>query len=153
LDATVGIIIMIIAGVFLARSTFGRSVYAVGGNNEAARLSGIRVGVVSSATFVIIGITAALGGVFTASKLGTAQPNFVGNTTLQSIAVVIVGGTALTGGEGAMWRTAVGLAIIAVMNNLFTAKNFSPELQTIFQGAVVIAAVAMDVWILRRRTR
>jgi ribose transport system permease protein len=153
LDATIGIIVLIIAGIVLARSTFGRSVYAVGGNNEAARLGGIRVGVVSSATFVIIGVLAALGGVFTASKLGTAQPNFVGNITLQSIAVVILGGTALTGGEGAMWRTAVGLAIIAVMVNLFTAKNFSPELQTVFQGAVVIAAVAMDVWILRRRTR
>ncbi len=153
LDATIGIIILIIAGVVLARSTFGRSVYAIGGNKEAARLSGIRVGSVSSATFVIIGVLAALGGVFTASKLGTAQPNFVGNITLQSIAVVIVGGTALTGGEGAMWRTAVGILIIAVIVNLFTAKNLSPELQTVAQGAIVIAAVAMDVWILHRRTR
>jgi ribose transport system permease protein len=151
LSGAIGIIIMIISGLVLAKSTYGRSVYAVGGNKEAARLSGIRVGVISASTFTAIGAMAALGGVFTASQLGTATPNFVGNITLQSIAVVIVGGTALTGGEGAVWRTAVGLAIITVMVNLFTSLNFSPDLQTVFEGMIVIIAVAMDVWILHHQ--
>ena len=151
LDGLIAIIVMIVAGLVLAKTTYGRSVYAVGGNKEAARLSGIRVGVISGSTFVAIGAMAALGGVFTASQLGTASPTFVGNITLQSIAVVIVGGTALTGGEGAVWRTAVGIAIIAVMVNLFTSLNFSPDLQTVFEGAIVIIAVAMDVWILHQR--
>jgi ribose transport system permease protein len=151
LDGLIAIIVLIIAGFVLAKSTYGRSVYAVGGNKEAARLSGIRVGVISASTFVAIGAMAALGGVFTASELGTASPTFVGNITLQSIAVVIVGGTALTGGEGAIWRTAVGIAIIAVMVNLFTSLNFSPDLQTVFEGMIVIIAVAMDVWILHQR--
>jgi ribose transport system permease protein len=153
LSGLVAIVILIISGFVLARSTYGRSVYAVGGNQEAARLSGIRVGVTSASTFMIIGIMAALGGVFTASQLGTASPNFVGNITLQSIAVVIVGGTALTGGEGAIWRTVVGLAIIAVIVNLFTALSFSPDLQTVFEGLIVILAVAMDVWILHQKAR
>jgi ribose transport system permease protein len=153
LSGLIAIIILIISGFVLAKSTYGRSVYAVGGNQEAARLSGIRVGVVSASTFMIIGIMAALGGVFTASQLGTASPNFVGNITLQSIAVVIVGGTALTGGEGAIWRTVVGLAIIAVIVNLFTSLSFSPDLQTVFEGLIVILAVAMDVWILHQRAR
>ena len=153
LSGLIAIIILIISGFVLARSTYGRSVYAVGGNQEAARLSGIRVGVVSASTFMIIGVMAALGGVFTASQLGTASPNFVGNITLQAIAVVIVGGTALTGGEGAIWRTVVGLAIIAVIVNLFTSLNFSPDLQTVFEGLIVILAVAMDVWILHQRAR
>jgi ribose transport system permease protein len=151
LDGLVSIIVLIISGFVLAKTTYGRSVYAVGGNREAARLSGIRVGVISASTFVAIGGMAALGGVFTASQLGTASPTFVGNITLQSIAVVIVGGTALTGGEGAVWRTAVGLAIITVMVNLFTSLNFSPDLQTVFEGMIVIIAVAMDVWILHQR--
>jgi ribose transport system permease protein len=151
LSGLVAIIILIISGIVLAKTTYGRSVYAIGGNKEAARLSGMRVGVMSASTFVMIGGMAALGGVFTASQLGTASPTFVGNITLESIAVVIIGGTALTGGEGAIWRTAVGIAIIAVMVNLFTSLNFSPDLQTVFEGAVVIAAVAMDVWILHQR--
>jgi ribose transport system permease protein len=153
LSGLVAIIILIISGFVLARSTYGRSVYAVGGNQEAARLSGIRVGMISASTFMIIGVMAALGGVFTASQLGTASPNFVGNITLQSIAVVIVGGTALTGGEGAIWRTVVGLAIISVIVNLFTELSFSPDLQTVFEGLIVILAVAMDVWILHQRAR
>jgi ribose transport system permease protein len=153
LSGLVAIIVLIISRLVLARSTYGRSVYAVGGNQEAARLSGIRVGVTSASTFMIIGVMAALGGVFTASQLGTASPNFVGNITLQSIAVVIVGGTALTGGEGAIWRTVVGLAIISVIVNLFTELSFSPDLQTVFEGLIVILAVAMDVWILHQRAR
>lgn len=145
------IVVFIIAAVVLAKTTYGRSVYAIGGNSEAARLSGIRVGLVSASTFVLLGGLAALGGVFVSSQLGTAQPNFVGNMTLDSIAVVIIGGTTLLGGEGAMWRTAVGFAILAVVNNLFSSLNFEPALQQIFKGAIVVAAVAIDVWTRRRR--
>jgi ribose transport system permease protein len=151
LDGLIGLIVMLISGIVLWRSTFGRSVYALGGNREAARLSGLRVRWVSAATFILIGAMAAFGGVCTASQLGTATPDFVGNITLQTIAVVIIGGTALTGGEGAMWRSLVGLAILAVITNLFTAKNLSPNLQTVFEGVIVILAVTMDVWIRHHR--
>lgn len=151
LSTVVSVVIFVIAAVVLARSTYGRSVYAVGGNKEAARLSGIRVGMISASTFVIIGGLAALGGVFTASQLGTAQPNFVGTVTLDAIAVVIIGGTSLVGGEGAMWRTAVGVAILAVVNNLFASLNLDPSLQLLFKGVIVIVAVGADVW-TRRRT-
>lgn len=147
----IALAVVIVSGIVLAGTTFGRAVYAVGGNREAARLSGIRVGLVSTATFVIIGGLAAFGGVFTASQLGTATPSFVGNITLNSIAIVIIGGTALTGGDGTIWRTMIGLAIIAVVVNLFTSLNFRPELQTVFEGVIVIGAVAMDVWLIRRR--
>lgn len=151
IDGLFGLIIMLISAVILWRSTFGRSIYALGGNREAARLSGIRVGWISALTFILIGAMAAFGGVCAASQLGTATPNFVGNVTLEAIAVVIIGGTALTGGEGAMWRSLVGLAILAVITNLFTAKNLSPNLQTVFEGVIVIIAVCMDVWIRHRR--
>ena len=152
LSTVVSIAIFVIAAIVLAKSTYGRSVYAVGGNKEAARLSGIRVGLISASTFVIIGGLAALGGAFTASQLGTAQPNFVGTITLDAIAVVIIGGTSLIGGEGAMWRTAVGLAILAIVNNLFASLNLDPSLQLLFKGVIVIVAVGVDVWTRRRHS-
>jgi ribose transport system permease protein len=151
LSGWIALILVLIAGVVLSNTSFGRSVYAIGGNREAARLSGIRVGLVSTATFVIIGALSALGGIFTASQLGTATPSFVGNITLNAIAIVIIGGTALTGGEGAIWRTMIGIAIMAVLGNLFTSLNFQTELQTVLTGVIVVGAVAMDVWVIRRR--
>ncbi|CAB4959595.1 unannotated protein [freshwater metagenome] len=152
LSTVVSVACFVIAAIVLAKSTYGRSVYAVGGNMEAARLSGIRVGFISASTFVIIGGLSALGGAFTASQLGTAQPNFVGNLTLDAIAVVIIGGTSLVGGEGAMWRTAVGIAILAIVNNLFAARNIDPSLQLLFKGVIVIVAVGVDVWTRRRHS-
>ena len=145
-------VLFIIAGIILAKTTHGRSIYAIGGNPEAARLSGIRVGLASTSTFIIIGALAALGGVFTASHLGTAQPNFVGNMTLDAIAVVIIGGTSLIGGEGSMWRTAVGCAILMIVNNVFSSLNLEPALQLVFKGTIVVVAVAVDVWTRRRQT-
>lgn len=153
LSGWIAIILVIVTGLVLTRTSFGRSVYAIGGNREAARLSGIRVGLVSTITFAMIGTLAALGGVFTASQLGTATPSFVGNVTLNAIAIVIIGGTALTGGEGSIWRTLIGLGIMAVVGNLFTALNFRTELQTVFIGVIVVGAVAMDVWVLGRNRR
>jgi ribose transport system permease protein len=150
LSTATAIIIFVVAALLLAKSTYGRSVYAVGGNREAARLSGIRVGLISASTFAMIGALAALGGVFTASQLATAQPNFVGTITLDSIAVVIIGGTSLMGGEGAMWRTAAGLAILAVVNNLFASRALDPSLQLVFKGLIVVVAVGVDVWSRRR---
>ena len=153
LSSLIGAAIFVIAAVVLAKTTYGRSVYAVGGNKEAARLSGIRVGLISATTFVLIGGLAALGGVFTASQLGSAVPNFVGNMTLDAIAVVIIGGTSLIGGEGAMWRTGVGVAILAIVNNLFSAMNLAPALQLVFKGVIVIVAVGADVYIRRREAK
>jgi ribose transport system permease protein len=119
----------------------------VGGNREAARLNGLRVGLISGATFVILGFMAAMGGIFIGSLLGTAQPDMVGTVTLDAIAVVIIGGTSFLGGEGAMWRTGVGLAIVAVMQNLFAAENYDPSLQLVFKGLILLVAVGADVWV------
>ncbi|MGK0741923.1 ABC transporter permease [Leucobacter sp. Z1108] len=153
LSNVIGIVAFVIAAIVLAKTTYGRSVYAVGGNREAARLSGISVSLISTSTFVMIGMLAALGGVLVASQLGTAQPNFVGNMTLDAIAVVIIGGTSLIGGEGAMWRTVVGCAILMILNNLFSSLNLEPALQQVFKGAIVIVAVAVDVTARRSKSK
>ncbi len=91
-----------------------------------------------------------MGGIFTASQVGTAQPNFVGTITLDSIAAVIIGGTSLLGGEGAMWRTFIGIGVLAVVNNLFASMALDPSLQQVFKGVIVIVAVGVDVWSRRR---
>jgi ribose transport system permease protein len=148
----VAAVVVVILGLVLAKTTYGRSVYAVGGNTQAARLSGLRVGFISASTFVVIGILAAIGGLLQASAVGTADPTFGATLTLQAIAVVIIGGTSLLGGEGAIWRTVVGISILAVLTNVFAAKNLDPNLQLVIQGLIVIIAVATEVWFQRRKT-
>jgi ribose transport system permease protein len=148
----VAAVVVVILGLVLAKTTYGRSVYAVGGNTQAARLSGLRVGLISASTFVLIGILAAIGGLLQASAVGTAEPSFGATLTLQAIAVVIIGGTSLLGGEGAVWRTVVGIAILAVLTNVFAAKNLDPNLQLVIQGLIVIIAVAAEVWFQGRKT-
>jgi ribose transport system permease protein len=151
-SVAVAAVVVVVAGLVLARSVYGRSIYAVGGNVQAARLSGLRVGLVSGSTFVVIGALAALGGVLQASQVGTAEPRFGSTLTLDAIAVVIIGGTSLLGGEGAVWRTVVGIAILAVINNVFSALTLDPNLQSVIKGLIVIVAVAVDVWVIRRRS-
>jgi ribose transport system permease protein len=149
--------IVIFAGVFaigtlvLAKSVFGRSVYAVGGNAEAARLAGMRIDLVRFTTYAITGGCAALGGMIIASRTGVGQANVGELVTLDSIAMVIIGGTSLLGGEGAMWRTLVGLLILATINNLFNSLALDTAAQAVVKGMIVIAAVALDSWTRRRR--
>jgi ribose transport system permease protein len=152
LSSAVAAVMVVIAGLILAKTTYGRSIYAIGGNLQAARLTGLRVGVVSASTFVLIGGLAALGGLLQASQVGTAEPSFGSSLTLDAIAVVIIGGTSLLGGEGAVWRTVVGIAILAIINNVFSALTLDPNLQSVIKGAIVIIAVAVDVWFYRRKS-
>lgn len=146
-------LLFIAAGFLLAKTTFGRGIYAVGGSIEAARLSGLRVRLIGASTFIMIGGLAALGGVIAASQVGTAQPNFGTTLALDAIAVVIIGGTSLVGGEGAIWRSAVGLGILVVVNNLFSSLTLDPALQAVIKGLIVIIAVGADVWARKRAAR
>lgn len=145
------VVAFIVSGLLLSRSTFGRSVYASGGNYEAARLGGVRVRRTIALTFVMIGALAALAGAVLASQIGVAQPNYGAAMPLDAIAAVVIGGTALTGGEGAVWRTVVGVLILAVINNLFSALTLDPALQNIIKGAIVVVAVGFDRWSAVRR--
>jgi ribose transport system permease protein len=151
LSALVAAVVIAVAGLILARTTYGRAIYALGGNKQAARLNGIRVDIVSASTFVVIGGLAALSGLIQASQVATAEPGFGAGLTLDSIAVVIIGGTSLLGGDGAVWRTVVGVAILAVVNNVFAAETLDPNLQSVIKGLIVIIAVAVDVWGHRRQ--
>lgn len=141
---------LVIGGVLLALTVFGRSVYSVGGNREAARLAGLRVDLITIVTYVIVGAMAALAGILSASTTGIAAANEGAEITLAAIAIVIIGGTSLFGGEGAMWRTAIGLAIFAMIDHLFILMNVNTPGQLLAKGVIVILAVAIDAWSRQR---
>ncbi len=145
------LIALIVGGLALKFTVFGKNVYAVGGGEEAARLSGVAVKPVRVATYVTTGVGAALAGMILASRLGSGQADVGPNIELDVITVVVVGGTALAGGEGAMWRTAVGIGILAVLGNSFDRLQVNPFWQLVIKGCIVVFAVAVDSYGRRKR--
>jgi len=146
------IALMVIAGLVLAYTSYGQQVYAVGGNTEASRLSGIRTNSVIASTYVLAGVTAGIAGVVSASRLSSAQASLAGNIVFDVLTVVIVGGTLLGGGTGAIWRTAVGVGILATLQNGFNLLDIDAYYQDIIKGLIIIAALATVDWrrVLRR---
>jgi len=130
---------------FLMRhTTFGAAVYAVGGNDEAARLSGIRVGRVRILVFAITGALAALSGVLTASRIMSSSPSVGQNYELDAIAAVIIGGTSFSGGVGTVWGTLIGLVFIGVIINGMTLLNVGIYPQYVIRGVLIFAAVLIN---------
>jgi ribose transport system permease protein len=144
ISGVIGIGCFVVGGVVLSQTIFGQNIYAVGGSAEAARLAGLRVKVVRGSTYVIVAALSGLAGAIDTSKLGVAQANQGQTLPLLAITVVILGGTALLGGEGAMWRTVIGLMIVATLTNLFDSLAINTAVQLIVQGSVLAAAVTFD---------
>ncbi|MBO3680482.1 ABC transporter permease [Streptomyces sp. NEAU-YJ-81] len=138
-------------GVLLAMTRYGRNVHAIGGNHEAGWLSGLPVARLTASVYVMTGLLAAFAGTIDASRLGVGQADVGANMALDAIAIVIVGGTSLRGGEGAVWRSAVGLLVFATLTNLFFSLNLSQNWQLIAKGVIVLLAVAVDSWSRNRR--
>jgi ribose transport system permease protein len=147
------IIALLIGGVVLARSVYGRYVYAIGGGDEASRLTGLRTRSVRTLAYVITGALAALAGCVIASQLGEGQGDIGINVELGVITIVIVGGNAVSGGEGAMWRTATGIGILAILGNAFDHLQVSTFWQEVIEGCIIIAALAIDSYGKRRGQR
>lgn len=137
--------VFILAGLWLRYRPAGRSLYAIGSNEEVARLSGIRVKAMQLRVYALAGLLAAVAGLVVGARLNAAQPG-AGNSSdlLSVIAAVVIGGASLAGGVGTMWGTFVGLLIIGVLNNGLTLLNVSPHLQPVVIGAVIILAVLSD---------
>jgi ribose transport system permease protein len=138
------LVAVVLGGLVLARSRFGRSVYAVGGNIEASRLAGLRVDTIKIACFAIVGLLAALGGMILASQTGTGEGDYGSTIALNAIAIVVIGGTSLLGGEGAMWKTVIGIVILGTINNMFNALALSTADQYVIEGIVILLAVVID---------
>jgi ribose transport system permease protein len=126
------------------RSVFGRHVTAVGANPEAARLTGISVPKVLVRVYVISGICAGIAGVIVGARLQSAVPDLGTGYELQAIAAVVLGGTSLSGGRGGIGGTFIGAMLIGVLVNGMTLLNVSSYYQLIIQGAVILAAIAID---------
>lgn len=139
-------------GLLLSRMTFGRYVYAAGGNPEAARLSGVRVGLVRGTCFAISGLSAGIAGVILASQVGTAQADANPLIEFEVITAVVLGGVSILGGEGAVWRSVVGALFLQMIGNGFNLLNVTPVYQQVFKGTILLAAVGLDAWVRRRRT-
>jgi ribose transport system permease protein len=135
-----------LAWLLLMRTPFGRHVYAIGGNRDAAWLSGVRVDRVLTSVYLICGVAAGLAGVLVASRLNAGYPRAGDLYELDAIAAVVVGGTSLFGGRGSIWGTLGGTFFIGVLNNGLNLYNVSPYDQMIVKGAVLLAAASLDRW-------
>lgn len=143
-------VFLLLTGVLLARSRIGRYIYAAGGNAEAARLAGISVPAIRTATFAVSGLAAAIAGVLIASRAANGQAASGQGLEFSAIAAIVVGGTSIFGGEGAMWRTVLGVFLLALIGNGFNLLAVPPTYQQIFQGSIILAAVGIDVWARRK---
>jgi ribose transport system permease protein len=139
----------LLLGLILARGAYGQKIYAVGGNREASRLAGLRVQVLYGSTFVLVGFCCGLAGILNASQLGTAQYNIDPGILFDVVTMVVLGGTSLLGGYGAMWRTVVGWAFIAAIGNSFNILSVNSNYQSLVKGLVLIGALAIDVYVRR----
>lgn len=146
------ILVAVATGVLLAFTRFGRGLYAIGGNLEAARLSGIGISFYRIVVFSLSGACAGAAGIVAASQAGSADPSIGSTLALTAIAATVVGGTSIMGGEGAIWRAVVGALILELINNGFVLLNLNPVYEDIAYGFLVLVAVGMDQ-LLRRRSR
>jgi ribose transport system permease protein len=146
IPAVIMILVYIAAHVVLTRTRFGRYVYAVGGNPEAARLAGIRTNRVLVEVYVICGILTALSGILLASRLTSGQPNAGLMYELDVIAAVVVGGTSLNGGRGTIVGTFIGSMLIGVLRNGLNLLDVESYVQQVVVGVVILLAVMADQW-------
>lgn len=136
--------VVIVGHIFATRTLFGRNIYAVGDNERAAKLSGIRVDRVKMMVFIIMGALCALSGMIMSGNLSTAEPAAAEGYELDVIAAVVIGGASLAGGQGSIIGVILGAAIMGVLRNGFVLLEVSAYWQVVTIGLVIIAAVALD---------
>lgn len=144
LEGLIMVAIFLIAAFWLRFRPTGRALYAIGGNSEVARLSGLDVTRIKIGVYVVAGFLAAVAGIIVGSRLDSAQPTAGAADLLNVIAVVVIGGASLSGGSGGMLNTFIGLLIIGVLNNGMSLLNVSPNLQPVVIGIAIIVAVLTD---------
>jgi ribose transport system permease protein len=143
-SALVMVVVFVLGHVLLTKTTFGHRVIAVGGNREAARLSGIRDQRTLFQVYIVAGVCAGIAAIILAGRLGTATPTAGEGLELQVIAGVVIGGTSLFGGRGSLLGTFIGVLLIGIINNGLTLLNVSPFLVQFVQGALIFIAVLLD---------
>ncbi|MCB6365412.1 ribose ABC transporter permease [Intestinibacillus massiliensis] len=138
------LVTMVLCSVLLNKTMFGRHVYGVGGNRQAAKFSGIKIAKVEIAVYTICGLLAAVSGIIMASRLSGAQPTAGDGQELDAIAAVVLGGTSMSGGVGRIGGTIIGALIIGVLNNGMNLMHLSYYWQLVVKGLIILFAVYVD---------
>ena len=144
-------VVYLLAHFVLARTIFGRATYAIGGNEEAARLSGVQVRFHKTLIYGVAGLTSAAAAVILTARLNSAQPTAGMMYELDAIAATVIGGTSLLGGEGTLMGALIGALVMGVLRNGLNLLNVSSFFQQVVIGVVIIAAVLVDLSLKRRR--
>jgi inositol transport system permease protein len=132
------------AHLMLNNTRFGRHVYAIGGNEQAARVSGINLAWTKIGIYTFAGLLAGLGGMVLAGRIGSGNPQLGTGSELDAITAAVIGGTSFTGGIGTVWGTIVGALIIGVLNNGLDLLNVSPFTQQVVKGVIIVVAIIID---------
>ena len=144
--------VYLVAHFVLSETKFGRYMYALGGNEEATRLSGVNVRLYKSAVYAVSGLTSAIAAVLLTARLNSAQPIAGIMYELDAIAAVVIGGTSLVGGEGSLGGTLIGALIMGVLRNGLNLLSVSSFMQQIVIGLVIVGAVLIDTTLKARKT-
>ena len=142
---------ILFVSLLLNKTKFGRHVYAVGGNREAAKFSGINIKKVEIGVYTLIGFLSAFSGIVLCARMYSGQPTVGVGFELDAIAAVVLGGTSMLGGIGKMGGTFIGVLVIGVLNNGLNLLNINSFWQLIAKGAVILLAVYMDM--LKKKKR
>lgn len=137
-------IVAVTAHVALNYTRFGRHTYALGGNEQAARVSGISLNKVKVGIFTLAGLLAGLAGILLAARIGSGNPQLGTGIELDAITAAVIGGTSFNGGVGTIWGTIVGALIIGIINNGLDLLNVSPFMQQVVKGAIIVLAIIID---------
>ncbi len=140
----ISLVLFLVAAITLQYTRLGRNIFAVGGNADAARLSGIPVRKTKTWAFIISGVCAAVASLILTSRVGSGQPTLGASLALESVAAVVLGGVSLFGGRGSILGVAVGVAFVSILSNGLNLLNVSSYTQLMIVGIALIAAVAVD---------
>ena len=151
LDIWLMLVGIAVCSLVMSRLSLGRYIRAIGGNIEAARLSGVRTEWVRTTTFIASGLGGGIAGVIVASRSISANANAFSGSQYSVWTALLIGGNSIYGGEGAIWRTVVGVALLALIGDGFDLVNVNPLYQQIVTGGILLVAVAMDMLIRHRR--
>jgi len=147
----IAVAFMLIGWVILRRLTIGRNVYAVGGNEEAARLAGINIVNVRIFVYIVSGVLTAIAGVLQTARVSVGQCTLGDGLQMQAIAAAVIGGTSMSGGQGSCLKTILGVLVMAIISNGLNLLRVSTYTQTVVNGMIIILAVAIDVIGKKRR--
>ena len=139
--AVMYLVLMAIFIIILSRTVFGRHVYAIGSNAEAARLTGIKVTQMKVLAYVLCGFTAAIAGIMLVARVRVGEPNGSSGYDMDALAAAVIGGTSMSGGIGNLIGTLAGVLIMAIMNNILNLIGANPNLQGVIKGVIILIAV------------